>query len=84
MVKIQSSTMDLSILTQVSVGGGVTCKPAVLLELLYPLLMAASSYPIPHKNVRLSRAKRVHCHVCTKLYTKVTGVLFCSLNIQIF
>lgn len=37
-----------SIVTQVSIGGGFTYYPAVLLELLYPLLMAALSYPLPH------------------------------------
>lgn len=44
-----------SIVTQVSIGGGFTYYPAVLLELLYPLLMAALSYPLPHppKNVHL-------------------------------
>lgn len=36
-----------SIVTQVSIGGGFTCYPAVLLELLYSLLMAALSYPLP-------------------------------------
>lgn len=68
MVKVQSSTMGLNILTQVSVGGGVTCKPAVLLELLYSLLMAASSYPTPPQKCALFRAKRVHCHMCVQSY----------------
>lgn len=44
-----------SIVTQVSIGGGFTCYLAVLLELLYSLLMAALSYPLPPppKNVHL-------------------------------
>lgn len=74
-----------SIVTQVSIGGGFTYYPAVLLELLYPLLMAALSYPLPHPPKMCICKEQNGCIVtcmCTKLYTKIT-VLFCSLNTQI-